>query len=73
MDHAVNLRLLDTLGMAVVGDPEHCLKRLQALKDEGVDHVLCAFGAGAMDSATVRESMELFAREVMPRLAGPAD
>jgi len=73
MDHAVNLKLLDTLGMAVVGDPAHCLKRLQALKDEGVDHVLCAFGAGAMDSATVRESMELFAREVMPRLAGPAD
>ncbi|ACL71826.1 luciferase-like monooxygenase [Thioalkalivibrio sulfidiphilus HL-EbGr7] len=70
MDHAINLKLLDTLGMAVVGDPEHCTKRLLALKEAGVDHVLCAFGAGAMETGTVRESMELFSREVLPRVAG---
>jgi alkanesulfonate monooxygenase SsuD/methylene tetrahydromethanopterin reductase-like flavin-dependent oxidoreductase (luciferase family) len=31
MDRAINLKLLDTLGMAVVGDPEHCTRRLRAL------------------------------------------
>jgi alkanesulfonate monooxygenase SsuD/methylene tetrahydromethanopterin reductase-like flavin-dependent oxidoreductase (luciferase family) len=70
MDHAVNLRLLDTLGMAVVGNPAHCTERLLALREAGVDHVLCAFGAGAMDTRTVRESMKLFAREVLPRVTG---
>lgn len=68
LDHAVNLKLLDTLGMAVVGDPDHCAARLRTLAEEGVDHVLCAFGAGAMDTHAVRQSMALFAREVMPRL-----
>ncbi|OOG27812.1 monooxygenase [Thioalkalivibrio denitrificans] len=73
MDRAVNLKLLDTLGMAVVGDPEHCAKRLEALSTTGVDHVLCAFGAGAMDTGIVRESMTLFAQEVLPRFAAASD
>lgn len=37
--------------------------------EAGVTHLLCAFGAGALDSGSVRESMELFAREVMPAFA----
>ena len=73
MDHAVNLKLLDTLGMAVVGDPEHCARRLLSLREAGVDHVLCAFGAGAMDTRIVRESMELFARQVLPRVTTSRD
>ena len=66
INKAVNLTLLDTLGMAAVGDPAHVRKRIEALEKEGVDHVLCAFGAGAMPSATVQDSMRLFAAEVMP-------
>ncbi len=66
LDSAVNLSLLDTLGMAIVGDPGHCIKRLKALEKAGVDHVLCAFGAGAMPSDTVQASMRLFAETVMP-------
>lgn len=68
LDKAVNLSLLDTFGMAVVGDPEHCIKRLRALQKAGVDHVLLAFGAGAMPTAAVRDSMRLFAERVMPAL-----
>jgi hypothetical protein len=34
---------------------------------------LCAFGAGAVPSAVVRESMTLFAREVMPAFARTDD
>lgn len=66
LNKAVNLRVLDTLGMTVVGDPAHCVKRLHGLADAGVDHVLLAFGAGAMPSQTVRDSMRLFAEQVMP-------
>lgn len=69
LDKAVNLTLLDRLGMAVVGDPAHCIKRLQALERAGVDHVLLAFGAGAMPTETVQASMRLFAAEVMPAFA----
>ena len=68
INKAVNLTLLDTLGMAAVGDPEHCIKRVQALKKEGVDHVLCAFGAGAMPTQAVQETMRLFAEQVIPAI-----
>ncbi|HKK13584.1 MAG TPA: LLM class flavin-dependent oxidoreductase [Gammaproteobacteria bacterium] len=70
LDKAVNLTVLESLGMVIVGDPEHCSERLQALADAGVDHVLCAIGAGALPTAQVRASMEVLARHVMPRFAG---
>lgn len=66
LDKAVNLTLLDTFGMAVVGDPAHCIKRLKTLEAAGIDHVLLAFGAGAMPSLDVQASMRLFAEKVMP-------
>jgi alkanesulfonate monooxygenase SsuD/methylene tetrahydromethanopterin reductase-like flavin-dependent oxidoreductase (luciferase family) len=69
MQKAVNLKLLDSLGMAIVGTPQHCVERLKALQREGVDHVLLAFGAGAMPTEQVRASMRLFAEEVMPEFA----
>jgi alkanesulfonate monooxygenase SsuD/methylene tetrahydromethanopterin reductase-like flavin-dependent oxidoreductase (luciferase family) len=54
--------------MSVVGDPEHCVKRLRAIAEAGVDHVLLAFGAGAMPSEAVQDSMRLFAERVAPEL-----
>lgn len=68
LNKAVNLSLLETLGMSVVGDPEHCVKRLRAIAEAGVDHVLLAFGAGAMPSEAVQDSMRLFAERVAPEL-----
>ncbi|MEJ2059188.1 MAG: LLM class flavin-dependent oxidoreductase [Gammaproteobacteria bacterium] len=68
LDMAVNLKLLDSLGMAIVGDPEHCIRELKTLQAEGVDHVLLAFGAGAMPTETIRGSMRLFSEQVMPAL-----
>lgn len=68
LDRAVNLTILETLGMAIVGDPEHCERKLRTLQDAGVDHVLCAVGAGTVPSHVVRESMQLLSERVMPRL-----
>ena len=65
----VNLGLTDFAGLTVVGTPGECAARLQKYRDAGVTHILCAFGAGALDTATVRESMTLFAHEVMPAFA----
>lgn len=68
----VDFGLADAFGMAVVGDPRDCIDKLTKYRDDGVTHLLCAFGAGAVDHATVEESMELFAREVMPAFAAAA-
>lgn len=54
--------------MAVFGDPEYCVERVQALRREyGMDEFICYFNQGGlMEHALVRQSMTLFAREVLP-------
>jgi alkanesulfonate monooxygenase SsuD/methylene tetrahydromethanopterin reductase-like flavin-dependent oxidoreductase (luciferase family) len=54
--------------MAVFGDPEYCIQRVQELRTEyGMDEFICYFNQGGhMDHTMVRQSMTLFAREVLP-------
>ncbi len=66
MKLGVDLGLAETFGLAVVGDPGEVRAAVAKYADAGVTHLLCAFGAGAVDPAVTRESLELFAREVMP-------
>jgi alkanesulfonate monooxygenase SsuD/methylene tetrahydromethanopterin reductase-like flavin-dependent oxidoreductase (luciferase family) len=65
----VDFGLADAFGMTVVGNPRECIDRLGKYRDGGVTHLLCAFGAGAVDHAIVEESMACFAAEVMPAFA----
>lgn len=66
MKLGVDLGFAETFGLVVVGNPAQCRERIAQYADAGVTHLLCAFGAGAVDPAVTRESMDLFAREVMP-------
>jgi len=54
--------------MGVFGDPDYCVERVRSLQREyGMDEFICYFNQGGlMDHAMVRQSMSLFAREVMP-------
>jgi alkanesulfonate monooxygenase SsuD/methylene tetrahydromethanopterin reductase-like flavin-dependent oxidoreductase (luciferase family) len=54
--------------MGVFGDPDYCIERVQALRrDYGMDEFICYFNQGGiMDPALVRQSMTLFAEQVMP-------
>ncbi len=69
---AATLPVLERLGLVIAGDPAHCTRALARLRAAGVDRVLCAVGAGAVDTAVVRESLEVLAREVAPALAQAA-
>lgn len=62
----INLTLLKTFGMAVVGSPEECIEQLAKYREAGVTHLLCSVGAGALPTEWVRESMQVIAEEVMP-------
>jgi len=68
----INLTLLKTFGMAVVGSPQECIEQLQKYREAGVTHLLCAVGAGALPTPLVRESMQVLAEDVMPALEGEA-
>ncbi len=66
MKLGVDLGLAETFGLALVGDPAQVRAGITKYAESGVTHMLCAFGAGAVDPVITRESLELFAREVMP-------
>jgi alkanesulfonate monooxygenase SsuD/methylene tetrahydromethanopterin reductase-like flavin-dependent oxidoreductase (luciferase family) len=59
---------VENLG-GVFGDPEYCAERVQALQREfKMNEFICYFNQGGLiDHAAVKRSMELFAREVIPR------
>ena len=54
---------------AFIGTPDQVASRITALRSEGVGYFGCNFDFGGMEHDKVRRSMELFAREVMPRFA----
>ena len=55
---------------AVFGDPQECVDRLQALRDElHLHQIICWFDQGCMlPTAQVKRAMRRFAEAVMPRL-----
>ena len=53
---------------AIVGTPDQCVAQIKELQKVGIDHFGCNFDFGGMEHHKVLKSMELFSKEVMPRL-----
>jgi alkanesulfonate monooxygenase SsuD/methylene tetrahydromethanopterin reductase-like flavin-dependent oxidoreductase (luciferase family) len=53
----------------IIGSPETVAARLRAIGELGIRHVMCWMNTGGTPHDLVLRSQELFAREVMPRLA----
>ncbi len=71
VEKTLSLAALEAAGMAVVGDPEHCRRKLETYRSAGVDHLLLAVCPGGTPSEVVRESLQLLGTKVVPRFAGP--
>ncbi len=65
----INLPVLEHLGMVVAGDAAHCRKALATYHQAGVDHLLCAVGAGASATELTRRSLVTLAEQVRPAVA----
>jgi alkanesulfonate monooxygenase SsuD/methylene tetrahydromethanopterin reductase-like flavin-dependent oxidoreductase (luciferase family) len=59
----------DTMGIS--GSPDDCIQQLEELDGivGGLETLICSFALGGFDLKQTAASMELFAREVMPRFA----
>ena len=57
-----------SVNRAIIGDPDQCVAQIRALQAQGIDYFGCNFDFGGMSRDKVLRSMELFSREVMPRL-----
>jgi alkanesulfonate monooxygenase SsuD/methylene tetrahydromethanopterin reductase-like flavin-dependent oxidoreductase (luciferase family) len=54
----------------IFGDPDECIRRLQAHADAGITYVFALFDFGGIDHKRAFESMKLFTKEVMPAVPG---
>ena len=54
---------------AIIGTPDQCVAKIQELRRHGIEYFGCNFDFGGMEHHKVRRSMDLFAKEVMPRLS----
>jgi alkanesulfonate monooxygenase SsuD/methylene tetrahydromethanopterin reductase-like flavin-dependent oxidoreductase (luciferase family) len=55
--------------MIIVGDPEHCIRRLKTYYDVGVDLILCLMQLYNIPHQKVMESIRLFGTHVIPYFA----
>jgi alkanesulfonate monooxygenase SsuD/methylene tetrahydromethanopterin reductase-like flavin-dependent oxidoreductase (luciferase family) len=54
---------------AIIGDPEQCIAKIEALRNEGIGYFGCNFAMGGIDHRKVMRSMKLFAEKVMPEFS----
>ena len=51
----------------IIGTPDTCIRQIKRIKEHvGITHFNCSFWFGDLEQKRVLQSMELFAREVMP-------
>ncbi|GIW40222.1 MAG: luciferase [Candidatus Binatia bacterium] len=70
VDGTVTFEELDAEDMVIVGDPDHCIEKLERYRKAGIDRVLCLMQAGRIPHKAVLRSIELFGRYVIPALQG---
>lgn len=61
---------LQEMGVVVLGDAEHAVRRIEEVRDDaGINRISCWFRIGGLEHRKVMDSMDIFAREVMPRFS----
>jgi len=58
---------LDREDMVIVGDVEHCVRKVERYQEAGLDHLICLMQADRIPHDRVMRSIELFAGEIIPR------
>jgi alkanesulfonate monooxygenase SsuD/methylene tetrahydromethanopterin reductase-like flavin-dependent oxidoreductase (luciferase family) len=58
---------LDGEDMVIVGDVDECARKVERYQRAGLDHFVALMQADRIPHAKVMRSIELFAREIMPR------
>jgi alkanesulfonate monooxygenase SsuD/methylene tetrahydromethanopterin reductase-like flavin-dependent oxidoreductase (luciferase family) len=53
--------------MVIVGDVDHCLRKVERYQQAGLDHLICLMQADRIPHDKVMRSIELFAEKIAPR------
>ena len=63
--------VLEVLDCVVIGDPDHCAKKIAGYEAIGADRMMCMMQFGAIPHAAVLKSMDLAGRYLLPGFSGP--
>ncbi|MBM4268676.1 MAG: LLM class flavin-dependent oxidoreductase [Deltaproteobacteria bacterium] len=58
---------LDEEDMVIIGDVDHCIRKVERYAAAGLDHMICLMQADRIPHEKVLRSIELFAKEIIPR------
>jgi len=58
---------LDQEDMVIVGDVDHCIRKVERYQKAGLDHFIALMQADRIPHDKVMRSIELFAKEILPR------
>ena len=54
--------------MIIIGTPDECLRKIERYESVGVDQLLCYVQWGDLPHDSVMRTLELLARDVIPKL-----
>lgn len=54
-------------GMVLVGDPKRCIERIEEIRETGTNYLIFMMHFATLQQKKVLESMEIMAKEVMPK------
>ena len=69
VSHAEAHEVLEELDSVVIGDVEHCQRKLEAYRAIDTDRMMCLMQFGAIPHAAVVRSMELAGTHLIPHFA----
>jgi alkanesulfonate monooxygenase SsuD/methylene tetrahydromethanopterin reductase-like flavin-dependent oxidoreductase (luciferase family) len=58
---------LDQEDMVIVGDVDHCIRKVERYRQAGLDHFIALMQADRITHEKVMRSIELFGKHVIPR------
>jgi len=63
---------VDGEDMVIIGDVDHCIRKLERYQRIGADRVLCLMQAARIPHEAVMKSIELFGKHIIPHFDKPA-
>jgi alkanesulfonate monooxygenase SsuD/methylene tetrahydromethanopterin reductase-like flavin-dependent oxidoreductase (luciferase family) len=55
--------------MIIVGDPNRCVEQIEEIRETGTNYIIFMMNFATLEQEKILRSMEIMAKEVIPRLA----
>lgn len=67
LQRAISMRILESMRMVVIGNPDECARSFAHFQRAGIDHLICAVGAGVLPTSIMQRSLRVMAKHLLPR------